>query len=124
MTPDKSLGKMGEDAAKRYLEGAGYEIIATNYRDRRGEIDLIGIDGEVLAFIEVKTRRSTKYGTPGEAVDTEKQRRITRTAAAYMAKNSTIYQRIRFDVVEIMVLGREISQIRLLKNAFEATDRL
>lgn len=120
MTSNKALGKMGEEAARHYLESIGYRIIDTNYRNRLGEIDIIGFDDGVLAFIEVKTRKSTRYGTPGQAVDAVKQCKITRTALAYLARSSIIYHQVRFDVVEIIARDDGVKQIRLVKDAFEA----
>ena len=63
MTSSRSIGKLGEEAARRYLEDIGYRILETNYRDNQGEADIIGFDDKVLAFVEVKTRRNTRYGT-------------------------------------------------------------
>jgi putative endonuclease len=120
MTSGKTIGKLGEEAAKQYLEDMGYKIIEINYRDSLGEIDLIGFDNNVLAFIEVKTRRSTRYGTPREAVDEIKQRKLTRVARSYLARNRILYKQIRFDVVEVIAQSSEVRQIRLIKDAFEA----
>ncbi|MDD2573217.1 MAG: YraN family protein [Bacillota bacterium] len=120
MTSGRSIGKMGEEAARRYLEDMGYRIIETNYRDKQGEADIIGFDDKVLAFVEVKTRRNTRYGTPGEAVNHTKQRRLTRIAVSYLARHRMLYRQIRFDVVEVVVQDGAVKQIRLIKDAFDA----
>ena len=73
----------GELMAYGYLKRQGYRIVAHRYRSRSGEIDLIGWDGDILAFIEVKYRRNCRYGRPEEAVGRSKQRQIYRAAADY-----------------------------------------
>lgn len=120
MTCNRSIGKLGEEAARQYLEDIGYKIVEVNYRDKQGEADIIGFDGDILAFIEVKTRRSTRYGTPGEAVNTEKRYRLTRIAMSYMSRNRMFHKQGRFDVVEVVMHGNEVKQIRLIKDAFDA----
>ncbi len=117
---NKSIGKSGEGAAVQYLKDMGYEIVKVNYRDKQGEIDIIALDRDVLAFIEVKTRRSIRYGTPAEAVNHAKQRRLTRVALSYLHRNRIFYEQVRFDVVEIMLRKSGIKEIRLLKGAFDA----
>ncbi|NLZ91120.1 MAG: YraN family protein [Clostridiales bacterium] len=111
---------MGEDAAKRHLENLGYRIVQANYRDKQGEADIVAYDGEVLVFAEVKTRKSTRYGTPGEAVNREKQRRLTRIALSYIARHKVPYRQVRFDVVEVIIKDSEVKQVRLIKDAFDA----
>ncbi len=120
MICNKSVGELGEKAARRYLQKCGYKIIEVNYRDRQGEADIIGLDKEILAFIEVKTRRSSRYGTPGEAVNGAKQRRLTRIAMSYISRNRILHRQIRFDVVEVMLHNNEVKQIHLIKDAFGA----
>ncbi|MGI6703165.1 MAG: YraN family protein [Clostridia bacterium] len=120
MTSSRSIGKLGEEAARRYLEDIGYRILETNYRDKQGEADIIGFDDKVLAFVEVKTRRNTRYGTPGEAVIYEKQRRLTRIAMSYLTRHRMLYRQIRFDVVEVVVQDGAVKEIRLIKDAFDA----
>ena len=68
------LGKIGEQAAAKFLKRHGYKILAQNYRCKLGEIDIIAKDGLVLVFIEVKTRSGTRYGSPAAAVNIRKQR--------------------------------------------------
>ena len=120
MSIKKSVGELGEIAARRYLENMGYKIIEMNYRDKQGEMDIIGLDGDILAFVEVKTRRSTRYGTPGEAVDGTKQRKLIKIAMSYMARNRITFRQVRFDVVEVVAQNSDVKQIRLIKNAFDA----
>jgi putative endonuclease len=100
-----ALGKAGEAAAKTFLEKQGYKIIARNYRCAYGEIDLVCRDRDTLVFIEVKTRSSTRFGTPAEAVTRTKQRRLYRLAAAYLAENRLEDMPVRFDVLSLTATG-------------------
>lgn len=69
------------------MQKNGYRILEKNFRDRRGEIDLIAKDGRTLVFVEVKYRKNARNGYPEEAVDTRKQKKIRETAAYYVYKN-------------------------------------
>jgi putative endonuclease len=97
----RSLGTLGEAAAARYLRRKGYKIVARQAREQGGELDLVAIDGGVIVFVEVKTRRSTAAGHPAEAVDATKQRRMTRAALAYLRRHQLLDYPVRFDVVAI-----------------------
>jgi putative endonuclease len=97
----KELGRIGETRAASYLTTRGWQIVDRNVRYREGEIDIIAARGGVLAFIEVKTRRSTTFGSPAEAVTWKKQRRIRALASRYLAERHPGARAIRFDVVDI-----------------------
>lgn len=112
-------GRNGEELAVRYLEEQGYAIVARNYRLRMGEIDIIARDGEFLVFVEVKTRRSSRYGSPFEAVDFHKQQQIIRVARMYLTRHGGDNCAVRFDVVAVYFAGRTPT-IELLKDAFTA----
>lgn len=115
----QKLGQHGEKIAVRHLWKNGYRIIETNYKDKYGEIDIIAEEGEVLAFIEVKTRTSTDFGQPEQAVDDEKQSHISRAAQNYCALKKVKTRQCRFDVVSILVDPETTKQtIQLIKNAF------
>lgn len=94
------LGRWGEAAAADYLRRQGCTIVASGWACRFGEIDLVAEDGKFLAFVEVKLRRSDRYGRAGEFVDRRKQERLRTTAELYLAQTPTRLQP-RFDVVEI-----------------------
>ena len=94
-------GKSGEDLAVHYLKKQGYTIVVRNYRQRIGEIDIIARDGECLVFVEVKTRRNSRYGSPFEAVDNRKQIQISKVALEYMTRYKYDDVEARFDVVAI-----------------------
>lgn len=97
----KSLGQRGEEAAARHLKRLGYHILARHCRSRLGELDLVAADGHTVVFVEVKTRRSTDAGHPTEAIDADKQRRLTRAALAYLKAQGLLNYAARFDVVAI-----------------------
>ena len=95
-------GLAGQQAAEKFLQSKGYEILARNYRAKSGEVDLIVKDGEYIVFVEVKFRRGLKYGYPREAVGYTKQKRIMDTALHYLAHNNLADTDMRFDVVEVL----------------------
>jgi len=98
---NRLFGDAGERAAARHLRRLGFRIVCRQYRNAFGEIDLIAIDGEWLVFVEVKTRRSDQAGRPEEAVTGEKQRRVARTARAFIQQRKLQKFRSRFDVVGV-----------------------
>lgn len=93
-------GAWGEALAAEYLRKKRYEIVASGYRCRFGEIDLIVRNKRFLVFVEVKLRKSARFAAAGEYVDLRKQSRLRSTAAMYLAENPTLLQP-RFDVIEI-----------------------
>jgi putative endonuclease len=111
------LGLAGEQAAAGYLESLGYTILEKNYRSRAFEIDLVAKHGQVICFVEVKTRSSTKKGMPREAVGHAKQQKIIMGASLYLKQHHLINQRARFDVVEIITQG-PVPEFNLIQNAF------
>jgi putative endonuclease len=111
MENKRTLGSRYEDMAAAYLSANGLTILARNYRNRSGEIDIIAKDRDTYVFAEVKGRRSVRAGDPAEAVDRRKQAAIYRTAAWYRMKNNLPDTTpCRFDVIAI--LGNEIRWIR------------
>ena len=116
----RSLGQRGEDVAARFLRKLGYISVARGHRDRIGEIDLVAVEGRTVVFIEVKTRTSQDAGHPAEAVDDDKQRRLTRLALAYLKRHDLLECSARFDVVAITWPdARSRPKIEHFKNAFE-----
>lgn len=117
---NRLLGKWGEALVANDLRRKGWRILASGYRCRLGEIDLIATDGKFLTFTEVKLRKSAAFGTAAEAVDRRKQSRIRATAQLYLAQHPTQLQP-RFDVAEVYApQGMETPspQVRYLENAF------
>ncbi|GBE06079.1 MAG TPA: YraN family protein [Nitrospirae bacterium] len=115
-----SLGAKGEELAAEFLRQNGYRIIKQNYRTPIGEIDIIAGDGEILVFIEVKTRQALDYGLPSEAVNRIKRRKIGNVALLYLKKYKVLPP-CRFDVVSIHY-EKGIPQLELIKDAFELND--
>ncbi|BAU27583.1 putative endonuclease [Aneurinibacillus soli] len=113
----RELGLEGEEAACRYLESCGYEIVARNYRIRTAEIDLVMCDGDELVFVEVKTRRTTRFGHGSEAITPHKQRKIHGAALAYMQQYGG-GRRFRFDAVIITKSYSGAMDIVHMRNAF------
>ncbi len=116
------LGKAGEKAAVEYLKASGYRILQTNFRCKLGEIDVIGMDGQYIAFVEVKTRTNSHYGFPAESINLKKQKTMIKVAQTYMAFKKLFNTNFRFDVVEVMMDNKGGSKridIKLLKNAFQ-----
>lgn len=114
-------GAWGEALAAQYLQKKRYKIIATNYRTRFGEIDLIAANRNFLVFVEVKLRKSDKFASAFEYVDVHKQERLRTTAGIYLSQNPTDLQP-RFDVIEIYApQGTETlkPQIHHMEDAFQ-----
>ncbi|MFA4983796.1 MAG: YraN family protein [Candidatus Omnitrophota bacterium] len=114
-----SLGKSAEDEAVDFLSRQGCRIIRRNYRNRAGEIDIIARDKGTVCFVEVKSRRSLRYGLPQEAVSLRKRERIARVALGFLKENNLLDSPARFDVVTVLCLGRA-REIKLIRGAFES----
>lgn len=116
-------GRWGEDTAAQYLQAQGYTIIDTRVRvDRRSEIDLVARKGELIAFVEVKTRSSVALGRPAAAVGRSKRDALSRAAVRYLKSHRVSKVYFRFDIVE--VIGEEESPvIRHIPNAFPLSPR-
>lgn len=111
---NRSVGTEGEEKARAFLETRGCKILKANYRCPGGEIDLIAKEGETILFVEVKYRTGEGSGQPEEAVDSRKQRTISRCALHYLARRGSVDVPCRFDVISIA--GEEI---RWHRNAFD-----
>jgi len=100
--PHLALGRAAEAAAARHLERLGYRLITANFRARRGELDLVAQDGDVLAIVEVRYRASNRYGGAAASITHAKRTRIIRAARVLLAKNPPLARLpARFDVVEV-----------------------
>jgi putative endonuclease len=116
------LGSRGERAAEDYLVALGYRILFRGHRSRRGELDLVALDGKQLVFVEVKTRTGHEAGHPVEAVGPEKQRKLTELALAFLKKHKLLDHSARFDVVAITwPQDRKEPAVQHYRNAFEPT---
>ncbi len=115
----KEFGNLGESLAEAYLIDNGFKVLTRNYRTKIGEIDLIVIKESLLVFVEVKTRKSQRYGKGFEAVNVKKQQTLRRVAEQYLAyeKFSGGELSMRFDVVDVLA-GKEEPVINHIENAF------
>lgn len=119
----RSFGSIGEQLAAEYLKRNGFVILDRNYRSGRfGEIDIVALESEYLCFIEVKTRTSTYFGTPAEAVGYKKREKLRALAWIYLKQKKLGERNMRFDIVE--VTGKRENdeffpeQIHLIRSAF------
>jgi putative endonuclease len=107
---NRVLGASGEDAALAWYEAQGYEMVARNWRCRDGELDLIVRQGRMFVFCEVKTRTSTMFGAPVEAITRQKQARLRRLAARWLEESPIRAVEIRFDVASVLGGSLEVLQ--------------
>nr|MBN1229307.1 YraN family protein [Anaerolineae bacterium] len=115
------IGELGEQIARQALSTYGYTIVEMNWRCFAGEIDLIALERDVWVFVEVKTRRSEAYGTPEEAVTSDKKRRLFAVAQVYLVENDLTDVDWRIDVVAIALssTGRVV-RLHIHRNAVYA----
>ena len=112
----RAVGAYYEDRAAEYLESLNWQILERNFCTKAGEIDIIARDGDCIVFVEVKYRAGERFGTPFEAVDPRKQRKISRTALMYFNRRGYPQDTAgRFDVIGISADGK----IYHIQNAFE-----
>lgn len=109
-------GKLGEKIAKDYLIRNGYKIIEINYKNKIGEIDIIALEGDVLTFIEVKSRTSNTYGYPYEGVNFKKQKKIINTSMIYLSYKKLSNIQLRYDIIEVYLTTKY--KINHIKDAF------
>ncbi len=112
-------GARGERLAANFLKGKGFEVLAQNWRDprdRRDEIDLICRDGEVLVFVEVKTRAATAMVPGYFTVDARKKKVLRRAATAYLRQLHPPPATFRLDVVEVTTRENEEPEVRHFEN--------
>ncbi len=114
----RSYGDYGERVAACHLRREGFRVLLRNVSIDRGEIDLICREGAVLAFVEVKTRRDSRYGEPSQAVDAMKRARLVRTAQLYLQELRRPRVDYRFDIVEVFLREKEIPVCRLIRDGF------
>ncbi len=103
MAENQRVGARGEHIAAGWLRNHGMQVLATNWRCRDGEIDIVAQDGSTLVIVEVKTRTSSRFGTPAEAVAGAKLRRLRRLAAHYLARCPQYFPAVRIDVVAVLL---------------------
>ena len=121
MTGRRSLGDFGERVAAAHLEAKGYRVLATNFRVREGEVDIVAERGGVVAFVEVKTRRGDAMGSAVESVDARKAERLLLAAEAFAQERPDLPPGRRIDLIAIDLdtAGRVVS-VQHIESAVEA----
>lgn len=117
MAKHLETGKKGESLAVKHLKKKGYEILETNWRFRRSEVDIIAKDGPILVFIEVKTRSYDYFGKPESFVSKRKKVLMMDAASAYMSKINHTWE-IRFDIIGILLPKKKEAEIKHFEDAF------
>ena len=115
----KKIGDIGENYAVKYLKKKRYKIIERNFRSKTGEVDIICSKKDTLVFVEVKARSNSRFGTPAEAVNYYKQKKIILCTKYYLMKHKISNMNIRFDVIEIFLDNNyKLLDINHIENAF------
>jgi putative endonuclease len=115
----RALGAAGEEAVARWYVTAGYHVVDRNWRCREGELDLVVARDRVLVFCEVKTRRTTAFGVPAEAVTVTKQRRLRTLAMRWLDAHPGARRRsLRFDVASVLAARDGDAVIDVIEGAF------
>lgn len=117
-TERRALGAYGERVAAKHLEDLGLVVLDRNWRCPDGEVDLILRDGDDIVFCEVKTRRGDRFGSPAEAIDQRKIRKLRQLAQRWLTQSGTRWDGIRFDVVEVRAQGRRAPRVAHIRAAF------
>ncbi|WGD38420.1 YraN family protein [Lysinibacter sp. HNR] len=112
------LGRWGESVAAEFLQEKNYSILHQNWRNNMGEIDIIAVSGETTVFIEVKTRSSTRFGHPFEAITTEKLARLRRLGWAWCRLQETPPVKIRIDAVAVLGVPGRVPRVEHLRGVF------
>ena len=116
--PHLQRGILGELAAKKQLKRCGLKFLTANFRSSRGEIDLVFRDKDCLVFVEVKTRSSEDWVRPAASVNQRKRRLLCQTALDYLELLKNPQVKIRFDIVEVLLLDGSVREVRHLPNTF------
>ena len=111
-------GRLGERAARNHLRKQGLKFLTANFRSSRGEVDLVFREQDCLVFVEVKTRSSEDWTRPARAVDARKRRLLSLTALNYLRLLHNPPVAIRFDIVEVLLDGETVREVRHLPCAF------
>ncbi|WP_394938327.1 YraN family protein [Psychromicrobium sp. YIM B11713] len=115
MLTKQELGKAGEDLAADFLSRRGFEVVDVNWRCARGEIDLVALDGDIVVVVEVKTRRSLRYGHPFEAITDTKLRRLRTLAVLWARHHGYLSSRIRIDAIAVLALRGDEPSVEHLR---------
>jgi putative endonuclease len=111
------FGEQGERVAERWLRRRGWRILDRRWRSGRRDLDLVAVQGDVVAFVEVKARRRNEFGGPVEAVGWRKQRELRRSAACWIDRHGAPGQAYRFDVIGVWMAPGQV-RVRHVADAF------
>jgi len=117
-TDKQILGKRGEDVAVTFLESKDIQILERNYHFMKAEIDIVAYNGRQIIFAEVKTRTSTKFGEPEEAVSEKKKKNMYAAAEAWLYERKMDGAPVRFDIISVVIREGEEPRIRHFEAAF------
>ena len=117
MNNNKATGDKGEEIAAVYLVKNGYQIVERNWRFRHWEVDIIATKGRLLRFIEVKTRKSLRYGQPEESITRDKMSNLKNVAEEYQYQHPQ-WKYIQFDVLAITLINEEVKEIFMIEDVY------
>jgi putative endonuclease len=117
----RALGELGERIAERWLTRSGWQVVARRFRSGHRDIDLVVRRAGVVAFVEVKARRSLDFGDPVEAIGVRKRRQLARSGADWIRRFGEAGAAYRFDVVAVLVQGDRV-RVRHVADAFPARE--
>jgi putative endonuclease len=121
LAPHLQTGAFGEKQARKFLKKKGLKFLTANFKSDRGEIDLVFRDGDCLVFVEVKTRSNEDWARPAAAVNAEKRQYLSKAGLDYLRLLRNPEIKFRFDIVEVLVDGKNVREIRHLPNSFNLT---
>ena len=116
----RERGRGAEEVAAAFLARQGFVILDRNHATRRGEVDLVCREGEVLCFVEVRSRASRAFGDPVETVNRGKARRVVSAATDWAMRHGGLDRAIRFDVVSVVAAPGAAPEVALYRGAFDA----
>ncbi|OGY44549.1 MAG: hypothetical protein A3J62_01105 [Candidatus Buchananbacteria bacterium RIFCSPHIGHO2_02_FULL_38_8] len=122
MSNNKKIGKSGERIAKWYFKNRGYQILETNYHTRQGEIDIICKKDMELVFVEVKTRTSTSFGYPEQAINEQKQKHLAEAIEKFVSEYQGQIELIRIDAICIQLNSHGKASIKHFENIIQDTN--
>lgn len=119
-SPHLALGRRGEELAVSYLEEHDIRVLERNYHFEKAEVDIIAYNGRQIIFAEVKTRSSTEFGEPEDAVDSEKKKSLYKVAEAWLYERKMEGAPVRFDIISVVIPPEspENPNIRHFEGAF------
>ncbi|HEY4458294.1 MAG TPA: YraN family protein, partial [Pseudonocardiaceae bacterium] len=116
--PAHELGRRGEDLVAQFVKAAGFTVLCRNWRCREGELDILATDGDMLVVCEVKTRTTDEFGTPADAMNAKKIRRIKEATNRWLREYRIPYVPVRYDLAEVRWPRTGDPQLQYRRDAF------